>query len=42
MAAKEPSVLDSPAVRLEEFQSIFGKDLKSFDVDFTRYMKTVK
>ena len=42
MAAKQPSVIDTPSERIEEFQSIFGPDLKAFDVDFTRFMKAVK
>jgi len=42
LATKQPLVVDTPETRLREFCQCFGDDLKQLDIEFMRYMATVK
>lgn len=42
LAKKEPGIVDEPGERMNSFKAIFGKDLKQLDVEFLKYMTTVK
>lgn len=42
LAAKPMLIWDEPEVRLREFRESFGDDLKKLDVEFLRYMTTVR
>jgi hypothetical protein len=42
MSEKRPLIDDSPEERLAEFAHFFGGDLERFDVEFLRYMRTVR
>ena len=42
LAKKPPLVVDEPATRLSEFKTHFGDDLEKLDLEFRRFMMTVK